>query len=201
MSFKNILSFIIFFIIIGLSLSCNESTPIEPEYGNSFFPLKVGNTWFYNSFSSSCQQFNPNIVKEIKKVIGTKNIMGRTFYSLESIYKDDSGSIYSKDTSYYYYSNDTLYHYMSVGNNKYNKSIYAIFSLESGDKYIDTVGTTVNEITVREKNNEWAIFSYDAPQVKDEENEVTFRKGKGIYEIYSPSSTVITKLIKANLLN
>jgi hypothetical protein len=195
---RNILSSVVL-VIIGLCSGCSQG-PTEPEYVNSFFPLEVGNKWYYNSFSSSSQRFNPLEVDEVKEIIGIKQISEKKYYLAETKYYDQSGSIYYVDTSYYRYSKDTLYQHRNYNNASYEIAS-AIFSLEKGDRYMNYMGSTIFEVTVREKDNGLITFFYDSPQFKDTESEITFQKGKGISKRYTPSSGIETKLIKADLVN
>jgi len=197
MKYKKILS-ILFYLSIVLFISCNENGLTSQENDNSYFPLKVGNKWYYNSFTSF-QQYDSTNINLTSEVIGKKQLFGKTYFSIKSTYFDENGSIIYLDTSYYSCSNDTLYEYMSDDNNNFYESIYAIFILEKGDKYNNYMRSTEYVITVIEKDKDLITLFYDAPQYKDEEQEITFKRGLGIYKIYVLNSGNETRLIRAEL--
>src|SRR3989339_1297743 len=106
MNYKKILSVIIYFLSVISFLSCNENSLTQPENTNSFFPLRVGNKWYYNSFNSF-QQYDSTNANFTTEVIGTKQVLGKAYFSVKSSYLDENGIIIYSDTSQYFYSNDT----------------------------------------------------------------------------------------------
>ena len=199
MKYKKILSIVLYFIPITLFLSCNENILTQSENTNSFLPLRVGYKWYYNSFNSF-QQYDSTKANFTNEVIGTKQVLGKTYFSIKSSYLDDNGIIIYSHTSQYFYANDTLYRYMNDGeNSNYYETIYANFTLGKGDKYNTYMNSTEYVITVIEKDKDLITLFYDAPQYKDEEQEITFKKGVGIYKYYTFNSGNEIRLIRAEL--
>jgi hypothetical protein len=199
MDYNKILSVIIYFFSIISFLSCSENSMTQPEETNTFFPLSVGNKWYYNSFNSY-QQYDSTNVNFTNEVIGTAQVLGKSYFTVKSSYLNENGiSIYS-DTSQYFYSNDTLYRYMTDANkSNYYETIYANFTLGKGDKYTTYMNSTEYVITLIEKDKDFITLFYDAPQYKDEEQEITFKKGVGIYKYYTFNSGSEIRLIRAEL--
>jgi len=87
------------FIILLLLSGCESPNGNNSANNGQFFPLAVGNKWYYNSGSSDSKF---DIVWQIK---GVQIIDNKNYYQLfTSILKSNT-----TDTSYYRYSGDTLF--------------------------------------------------------------------------------------------
>lgn len=100
---------ILLFTILQFS-GCQSST--EPNglnnNTNSFFPMEVGNKWYYNTYYSDSyfdtSRYNRTL--EIKNKIYLEN---KIFYLFEDTYYNKDLSIKSIDTTYYAIKNDSLF--------------------------------------------------------------------------------------------
>lgn len=150
------------YVIIAYVLilaGCNSST--EVKFSGQYFPLNVGNKWYYAASDSST-------VNEIWEVTGTKTFNGINYYQMDI----HDLSLNTITTYYYRYGGDTLFCKLP----DYPESIAADFSLQLKDTaYWD------KQMTVTEKTQDLITFS--VPLTGDYSYSATYVKGVGLTEM------------------
>jgi hypothetical protein len=122
------------FLIILLLIGCELPDSAYKSSSSQFFPLAVGNKWYYNTGT-----INSSSVNEMWEITGTRKIADTTYYILLR-YNLKSNIA---DTSFYRCSSDTLF-YRST--NKY-EHVAADFSLHLNDTTYWDPYATVTERT------------------------------------------------------
>lgn len=191
---NNLFSIFSFIFIIVAAVSCNESIT-EPVNINTFFPLAIGNKWYYNSYSLA-QGFDPTKVSFIKEITGIKKINLKNYFVMVTTSFDNTGVAMLIDTSYFRYADDIVYQFR---NSDTKENIYAIFKMKQGEKFTVKWQQYDYEITMKEKTDNTATLFYNSPQMVDEEHEITFKKGYGVYKTNSTAWGWNTQLIKAEI--
>lgn len=191
---KYLLFIFSFILIIAAAVACDENIS-EPDNNDTFFPLAVGNKWYYNSYSHA-QDFDPAKVNFIREITGKKLINSKRYFVFVTTTFDNSGAVMSKDTSYFRYTDEIVY---QILNTDMNENIYALFKLKQGDKFTIKWQQFDYEITMKEKTENTATLFYNSPQMVDEEHEITFKKGYGVYKSHSTAWGWTTQLIKAEI--
>lgn len=172
---------------IFLFLSCDEN-PLEPENANSFFPLKLGNKWYYRqytTFNDSLKFKYPDKEYDLTfEIIGDKEIDGKTYSVLEGTSYDYSSQFYPirVDTSYCR-NEGSRFFWLGEDSYGYHNLMIADFSVSEGDTFSfnrdnNSTSTTVGTV----KKRTWAAITifYDIPNVSDDESEVTFVRNIGL---------------------
>jgi hypothetical protein len=107
-----IVHLVIIFLVISVS-SCDttESTISDPlnRNKNTFFPLSVGNKWFYNSYQLNDPDFDSTKFDRTWEVISTKTLGNKIFYQIESIRYNNDSTIFRIDSLYYAVRDDSLF--------------------------------------------------------------------------------------------
>ncbi len=147
-------------LITGCDSSIGPSSTLD-----EYFPLRVGNKWYYNSNYKDTNSIN--IIWEVGSLI---EINGHQYYEIRQE-NFNNQNVYS-DTSYYRLSGDTLFYY----HNNLQEQILADFSLHLGD-------TTYwqNDLRVTEKTNR--SIKFETPFSADYGYSITFKRGIGITSI------------------
>jgi len=162
---KGIIMKKIFFVISSsllLLLGC--SSPNEPlSKSEEYFPLEIGNKWYYNSNYSDTTSINL-----ISEIIGKEEINSKLYYKIIE-QNVQSGFL---DTIFFRLSGDTLFNMRK----DYNEQIIADFSLNLYD-------TTYwqDDMTVVQKNKD--IIEFQIPFAADYGYSIAFKKGIGITNI------------------
>jgi len=154
--------YLYFFILSFILFNCDS--PIESHsYLTEFFPLKVGNKWYYKSnISQDTSYFNETI-----EVVAQKKINDNTYF--ETVRNIISSNI--KDTLYYRLNEDVLY----AMKPPQEESIIADFSLKLNEiAYWDSTG----KLRVSERTDSTIVFS--TPFGGDYGLSITYKKGIGI---------------------
>ncbi len=158
---------IIFLMFIS---SCGINDPEEKAWG--YFPLSVGNEWNYKI------QNNPESdYVSTWRVNSITKISGKEYFE---IIKENNLNSY-KDTSYFRIDGSKLVELIITNNNQNFETTFADFSVgdDSSFKY------RFFNVTLKKKDKNSITLFYDAPQMVDEENSITFEKNKGITLFYS----------------
>jgi len=142
-----------------LLLSC-ESPNSPNSNSEEYFPLKVGNKWFYNSTSADTTS-----IDVIWEIIATKTINDKVYYEI-TINKNKYNFI---DTLYYRLNGDTLFSKRM----NYDEVIVADFSLILYD-----TAYWQSDLKVTNKTDNTITFA--TPFRADYGNSITFEKGVGI---------------------
>ena len=153
----------IMYLVLFILISCKTST--EPLFvDNNFFPLNIGNKWYYNTNGSDA---DPILI--IMEVVAIEEINDKSYYLVTN-----SNIQYSyKDSIYYRINNSVLYSKMP--NNE--EQIVADFSLKKNEyAYWDVIG----DLKVTEKTN--SIMKFERPFSADYGSSVTYQKKIGIIE-------------------
>ena len=89
--------------------SCSNPQATEPTQlaRDSFFPLAVGNVWYYSSYSYGTMA-DTSKFDERKEVISHKYLGNKDFYLLFDSYYNTDGSVRAIDSLYYSLYDDTL---------------------------------------------------------------------------------------------
>jgi hypothetical protein len=153
---KNIFSLVP--LVAFLIYSCKSSN--EPSSNSEgYFPLKVGNKWYYNSVYP-----DTNSISIIWEVTGQEEINYRLYYRII----EQNTQINLIDTLFYRVNGDTLFR-----GGKNNEQIIADFSLSLND-----TAYWQNDLRVVEKNKD--IIRLETPFGADYGYSITFQKGIGI---------------------
>lgn len=147
-------------LITVFMISCGDS-PTEPSSGSEdYFPLKVGNKWYYNSdFSDSTS------IDITWEVTGEEKIDHKTY----SIIIEQNIQHNYTDTLYFRLNGATLFSKRI----NYDDYIVADFSLNLND-----TAYWINDLTVVQKTNE--IIEFATPFMADYGHSTTYKKGIGI---------------------
>jgi len=175
---KNLL--IIMTIIFILSSSCSVMES-EPEF-ESYFPLKTGNTWYYNRVNYN---HNPYMKREIESKIVlnkktyyvTKNIMHysepTSYFRSDTLRTDDLGRIWQRIRN----EDFLIFDFSLEDDASYNFSGY---SEDPEDEYIIIV-SKIDTIEVNgEKYDDCYEFFFNIPGWVDDEKFYTFCRGIGL---------------------
>ena len=182
-----------YFVIPGLLLfmilvySCSSST--EPHYSLDYFPMKMGNTWYYTGFLHNPD--NHQGKKESKWEVTGEKVFGNVKYTEiteTNLVRDDI----PERKEYYYMSRNKLFKY---DQDKKMAGLFAQFDLDKDEsfQYFDY------NVKVTEKTDSTIRFYYDHPGYIDEEHWITFEKGTGIkshFSVWGIGSIVVEKIIK-----
>jgi hypothetical protein len=154
-------TFHLFLLILLLSIYCGSPTNNEEYLKNSYFPLKIGNRWYYNtSFPDT------TTTDEIWDIIGKVEQNNKSYY--EFVISYPSSAI--KNTVYYRMNGDTLF-YQGINDNK--EHIIADFSLNLND-------TTYWQSDLKVVLKTDSIIKYATPFSIDYGASITFKKNLGI---------------------
>lgn len=168
-------------LLFFLSLITGCKSPNEPaSMSGEFFPLAVGNKWYYNTNHPDTTSVNL-----IQEITGQKVISKKNYYEMASL------NLLSgvRDTFYYRLNGDTLF----VRNAKDGEHILADFSLNLND-----AAYWQQDLKVTAKTDEFITFQ--TPWGPDYGYSVTFKRGVGI--INSAENGLVyyrTKLIKSEI--
>jgi hypothetical protein len=113
-NYKNeIVANIFFILFIGLFNGCDTTEPtngVELDLNkNIFFPLNVGNKWYYNSYHINDPNFDSTKFDRSWEVISSKTLSNKIFYQIESIAYNNDSTIYRVDSIYYAIREDSLF--------------------------------------------------------------------------------------------
>lgn len=170
---------ITFFILI----SCKTS--YEPLLiDKSFFPLEIGNKWYYN-----ISGLDTDPILNIKEVIALKEINDKSYFLVTNTHLKYN----FKDTVYYRLDNSVLFSKLP----QYDERIMADFSLNENEyAYWDSKG----DLKVIKKTASIMIFA--RPFSADYGSAVTYKRGTGIIQIVQNGIIYYQiNLVKAELVN
>ncbi len=171
------------YLTLFLLISCETSH--EPLYvDNSFFPLNIGNKWYYNTSG-----LNTDPILIIKEVVALKAINDNSYYLVTNTHVQHS----YKDSIYYRIDNSILYSKLP----QHEERIIADFSLKKNEyAYWDAIG----DLKVTEKTN--SIMKFERPFGADYGSSVTFKKGVGIIESIENGIIFYKRtLVRAEIVN
>jgi len=171
----------IFSAIVSLIILAGCNTPTDVSTGGQYFPLNVGNKWYYNSNNAG----SSTEISEIWEITGIKTINGVRYYQLDI----NNVSLNTVSTIYYRYGGDTLFYRTSSG----GEFVTADFSLQLNDTaYWD------KNITVSKKTND--VITYTIPLKGDYSYSATYSKGLGMTDMEESGFVYYNrKLLKADL--
>ena len=179
MKCKYLLSLLFILTIIELISGCSQN-PTEPEFVNSFFPLEVGNKWYYNSSYPET-----STITDVWAIIDNKNIVNKNYFMVI----EQNLNANNKDTIYYRINGDTLF----SKTKNYDEQIEADFHLN-----LNETAYWRNDLKVVEKTEDRITF--ETPFGGDYGYRVTFKKGIGISNLVSNGWVYRSlKLIKAEI--
>ena len=183
--------------IIFLSILFSACGSLEPEAANdSFFPMKVGNIWYYNSTPTG------DLSDATKwEIVSKKQFAGNDYYQLVQSYNNS----YS-DTVYYRIENNKLIQLLidKNPNSYYFETVAADFNLDVNGSfryYMEYVSGKeyYYDVTIKSKSDDEITFFYNSPNAVDEEHSVTYKKGVGVSESYSDAWGIHSYLIHQEL--
>lgn len=175
--------FIVF--MIPLFISCDDNI-VGPEDANSFFPLSIGNKWFYKSYIdyNDSLKFNyPDKEYDLTyEIIGNTNIDGKTYFMLEVKSYDYNSINYPVRIDTNYCRTDGKYLiWLGKFLGKYYNRLYVDFSIAEGDTFHFTWQNNFTYVG-KVKTKTWDLITiyYEIPGAADEDIEVTFLKNIGL---------------------
>ncbi len=151
------------YLIISLLLlsliSCESPTEnsLIPE---DYFPLKIGNKWYYNSDYSDTTTIN--LVSEVD---GKENINNKMYFRII----EQNLQLNYNDTVFFRFGEDTLF----MKQKYYAEQIMADFSLQLND-----TAYWENDMTVVQKTKD--VMKFEIPFAADYGSSITFKSGVGI---------------------
>ncbi|MCU7502522.1 MAG: hypothetical protein HF314_05580 [Ignavibacteria bacterium] len=164
----NLIKYSALCILLFLSFLTGCKSPNEPAPASSeYFPLAVGNKWYYSTDGVSRTSDSFTLIDEIT---GTKTIDNKMYYEVIST---DFVS-YTISTFYYRFEGNKL-----LLRNEKGEKIVADFSLNLNDK-----AYWEENLWVTEKNDDIITFG-STPSMKDWGYAVTYKKGIGMIYSYS----------------
>ncbi|HSH65781.1 MAG TPA: hypothetical protein VLB84_08290 [Bacteroidia bacterium] len=177
---------LLLFVILAGSIKFYAQT------SESYFPLEIGNKWYYSSYEHG-DQVDFSKIDCISEVKSIRELMQKKFYLMETTYYNTNNSIRIIDSSYYCMTSDTL---LKIDSGQpFNESsvcVYAVFSSRrfSGSLYADSLEERITETKdfsckayaamLREKTNSTITFAYYIPHTEDFGHVITFKKNVGI---------------------
>ena len=166
---------LLFLLLIGCE-SPNEPSSIPGEY----FPLKIGNKWYYNSGYP-----DTNSINIIWEVNGTEVKGHKMYYRII----EQNMQFNFIDTIFYRFSGDTLFNRRKDN----DEQIIADFSIGLND-----TAYWQNDLKVVQKTED--MIKYETPFLADYGYSITFKKGIGITETINNGIIYLRKrLVKAEL--
>lgn len=163
-------------IIVIIIWACNSPTEISINT-EKYFPLEIGNTWYYNSVSS-----DTNTVDEIMEVLSKININDTTYYEVRvrNLLNNLSGTIY------YRMSGDILFSRVP----KQKERIIADFSLALHDTaYWERNGDMI--VTNKSDN----IITFEQPFGVEYGSSISYQKGVGMTRLIVNGFIFIKKIL------
>ena len=144
--------------LLLLLLGCKS--PVESVYNTlDYFPLQIGNKWYYNTIPS-----HPDSIDLVWTVTGLKLINGNLYYSIV----ENSSSFAYIDTVYYRFQGTSLL------NQRFDTEQYlADFSLN-----LNQYAPWRDDLKVIQKSDD--IMKFETPFGADYGYSITFKKGIGI---------------------
>lgn len=202
--------FIAFFIsILALSLAgCEKNTgPVleKNKISNTeYFPLCVGNKWFYKEWDYNTNSFeHPEVITYdyIIEVTSKMFINDKLFYFVKSKRFNWDGSIFFRDSIYYSVTGDTVFQIrpelLSSQDTLSIKAIlcdtgYVSFKMKWFDFYVSGRISKIEDslITVSYWRERWMDSGY----------ELKFKKGIGLFEDHAYSNAIGLKLVNYEIL-
>ncbi|MFA3783795.1 hypothetical protein ABRY23_12110 [Melioribacteraceae bacterium 4301-Me] len=179
---------ICFMVLLFLFNSCNEN-PTQPVSAEQFYPLKVGNKWYYKYYHTNGDtikyDYSDSEYELYREVIGVKKINGKNYSIMES--KNSNPLLVNhSDTTYLRTDRYKLYFaYKDATTNQYIERMFADFSLEKADTFHIVKDAYEWVVTVKEKTTNIIKFHYEIPNAADEEYEETYVKNVGLKSSYS----------------
>jgi len=147
-------------LLFVLLLWCCNS-PVAPLHNAAdFFPLTVGNKWYYNSTDS-----DTTVIDDIWEITARKTINNKAYYELVTRHLENNFI----DTLYYRVSGDTLFSKRI----KFDEQIIADFSLK-----INETAYWQDDLKVSTKTED--AMTFETPFYADYGYSVTFKKRRGI---------------------
>ncbi len=198
---KLLLKTVLLLIALFIIAYQNSTEPQQTEPNSDYFPLAVGNKWYYQTWNHQTKQFeHPEYIESTMEVIRPRQLDGKLFYLVESCSMNSDGTIRAKDSIYYNISGDTLYQ-ISVHweFKKENMSIRAIFA-DTGHvrfkmKWYDDYYEANSQLETDSTMN----FAYYMPLMCDSGSELTIKKHVGFSEYISYQTPYNSRLVKYEL--
>jgi hypothetical protein len=188
--------------LFGLLLLCSCSNPESPELPKqnrieSFFPLTVGNVWYYGSYSQGVPA-DTSKYDEKKEVTSKRNLGNREFYLLLDTYYNTDRSINTIDSCYYCLTNDSL---LNIHINR----PFADSSISVSLIFPPTLSSTFTidggyEGSVVQMNDSIVVFGFWKPGWIDSGWNETYKRNIGLIDTHS-SWGFGSVLIKYDLKN
>lgn len=168
-----------------LFLSC-RSNPESPSYSDlkkdTFFPLAVGNIWYYNFYGGGVP-IDTTKYNEKKEIVLIRYLGSRAFYLLRNTYYNDDGSINSNDSIYYYLANDTLFKILT--NEPFTESSIKLSLIFPPANKSEFIVDGKYEGSIVENNDSIVVFSFWEPNWADSGWNETYKKNIGMINTIS----------------
>lgn len=166
-------------LLYTLLLSC-ESPNGPISNSEEFFPLSIGNKWYYNTNNP-----DSTTIDDIWEITGQKVLNNKEYYEMAIFHSKNN----LKDTLYYRLNGDTLF----SRRKNYNELIVADFSLT-----LNEPAYWQNDLKVTHRTEN--TITFETPFRADYGYIITFKKGVGItVQIQNGIDYQKLKLIKSEL--
>jgi hypothetical protein len=174
-----------------LILSCSHSTsPNQISTDNKpatskFYPLALGNVWYYNSYQVG-QEVDTTKYDEKWEIVGVKPLGLKQFYCIQRIIYNTDGSVWSKDTVCYCINGDSLLQILP--NSPFENSTIsprAIFP-DTGVTSINTRwGADSIEGYISNRTDSTITYQFWQPGWMDSGWQETYKKDVGLFDVLS----------------
>lgn len=161
--------------LIKIDSELNLNIPLTLR-SDSYYPLHIGNKWFYKEISSDYELS--------VSIIDTLQIENETYYTIVYAEFAPHFTDTAKHTYLRHVKNDTLYEYSCNG-----KQILAPFKIGIGQNFISTRcsnnGSKTYEASLNEVENDIKKFYYRLVNTLDGDKNKQFQRGIGMIEYIS----------------
>lgn len=172
-------------VVIAFFMLISCQTSYEPlSINKNFFPLKIGNKWYYNTSG-----LDTDPILNIHEVTARKKISDEFYYLITDTHLQNN----FKDTVYYRLENSVLFSKLP----QHEERIIADFSLnENAYAYWDSLG----DLKVTKKTD--SIIKFERPFHEDYGSSVTYKKGIGMIQTIENGIVYYqSNLVKAEIIN
>ena len=164
------------FLLTLMFFNCESPTEYAADF-QEFFPLKVGNKWYYRTNSTDTSNFNETI-----EIIGQKKLNDNIYFETV-VNMIDRNFI---DTFYYRFAGNALV----TQSPPQNERILADFSLKLNQyAYWDSVG----DLSVSEKTD--SIITFSRPFHIEYGSSITYKKGIGLIKSFTNGFIVHLRIL------
>lgn len=168
-----------------LAISCEDEkdqiTVTADEF--SYFPLELGSRWEYEGIGPASINGSATFT-----IVSIENINGKEYYAMETLYSDDGRGWSSRDTVFFRIDERGFVY--EINNNAGERNRFRLgategyrWTMASFSKHNFNVVTTIGDFELESETlRDCKTYSYDIPQMADEEHYYILAKDIGIVQ-------------------